>query len=410
MDLVYRAVERDELLAYMQRIERAFGATPPDEELELWAEIIDPSRTLAVFDGEAMVATAGLHTMAVTLPGGAELAMGGLTAVGVRTTHRRRGILTEMMTRMFDDSIERGEPLMGLLASQGSIYSRFGFGVSTLSARHHLDSRTARLGDLPSTGGRIEEIAASDAAEIVEAVFDRYRRRQVGEVRPAAGFFAKELADLESSRHGESGWYVAIHYSADGEPDGVALYRAATDPTNLVMPESTTRAYRLFGTSVAVELELWQHLLSIDLMTHVSAFPAPSEPALRWALDDPRQLQTSVLMDWLWLRVQDAPTVFGNRTYGADDAFVFEVADPSRPELAGRYRIAGDHTGGSCERSNSRADFSCDAGVFSMLVLGAHRVSTLVAAGRMAEHTDGAHARADRFFTSDATPFCSIEF
>lgn len=410
MGLVYRGVEPDELVGYLRQIERAFGASQPEEQLELWAASIDPARTLAVFDGDAMVATAGLHSMAVTLPGGAEVPMGGLTAIGVRTTHRRRGILTEMMSKMFDDSIGRGEPLMGLLASEGSIYSRFGFGVGTLSAKYDLDSRTARLRDLPPTGGTIEEIPAAEAAPTIDEIHTRYRARQVGEVRPPNGFWANELADLESSRNGESAWYVVIHRSASGTPDGALLYRAAADPTTLMLPDSTARAYRLFGESVEIELALWNHLLSVDLFNQASAFPMPVDPAVRWALTDPRQLQTSILMDWLWLRVQDASAVFSARTYGTDDTFVFEVADTARPELAGRYRITGDNSGGSCEPTTAPADFTCEVSEFSMVVLGGHRMSTLAATGRLIEHQPGAAARADRFFGSEITPFCSIEF
>jgi predicted acetyltransferase len=49
----------------------------------------------------------------------------------VLPTHRRRGVLTAMMQRLLDDAVEHSEPLAILTASEGGIYGRFGFGVTS---------------------------------------------------------------------------------------------------------------------------------------------------------------------------------------------------------------------------------------------------------------------------------------
>ena len=62
----------------------------------------EPKRSLAAYDGGEIVGAAAAFTMTLTIPGG-ELPMAGVTAVGVAATHRRRGILTEVMRRLFAD-------------------------------------------------------------------------------------------------------------------------------------------------------------------------------------------------------------------------------------------------------------------------------------------------------------------
>ena len=56
------------------------------------------------------------------------------SAITTRPTHRRRGLLRTMMTRLLEDSVEHGESVSMLTASEASIYERFGYGVSTRAA------------------------------------------------------------------------------------------------------------------------------------------------------------------------------------------------------------------------------------------------------------------------------------
>jgi len=61
----------------------------------------------AFVDG-ACVGAPGTISFGVTVPGGATMAMAGVTGTGVLATHRRRGYLRLMMQAMFDTALERG--------------------------------------------------------------------------------------------------------------------------------------------------------------------------------------------------------------------------------------------------------------------------------------------------------------
>src|SRR5207244_5770224 len=107
---------------------------------------------------------AGIFSYEITVPGGA-LPCGGVTRVGVLSTHRRRGLLTAMMRRQLDDMHERGEPLAALYASEAPIYGRFGYRLATYQAAVEIErshagfakaltgSRQLRMVDGPTAGG-----------------------------------------------------------------------------------------------------------------------------------------------------------------------------------------------------------------------------------------------------------------
>ncbi|MEZ5271349.1 MAG: GNAT family N-acetyltransferase [Ilumatobacteraceae bacterium] len=62
-------------------------------------------------------------------------------------THRRRGLLTELMGRVHADALSRGEPVSILHASEAVIYGRFGYGVTT-------SERAVRIDRAEPAGGR----------------------------------------------------------------------------------------------------------------------------------------------------------------------------------------------------------------------------------------------------------------
>jgi predicted acetyltransferase len=65
------------------------------------------------------------------LPGGVIAPAADVSAVGVLPSHRRRGVLSAMMRHQLADLRARGEFLAVLLATEDTIYQRFGYGAAT---------------------------------------------------------------------------------------------------------------------------------------------------------------------------------------------------------------------------------------------------------------------------------------
>ncbi len=104
----------------------------------------------------------------------------GVTVVGVLPTHRRRGILRELMRAQLDDIHDRGEPLAALWASEGSIYGRFGYGLSSLCGDMEIQ-RTDTAFVRPVDWGGTSTLVDKDAAlRLFPPVYDRVQAATPG--------------------------------------------------------------------------------------------------------------------------------------------------------------------------------------------------------------------------------------
>src|SRR5215210_4097016 len=134
MDSIVRRARPDEFEAFEAVDAAAFGYVPSPEMLAARRPLWDSARAFTAADGDQLVASSAIVPFQMTVPGGAVLPMAGVTSVGVRPTHRRRGLLTAMMRTLLDDARQHAEPIAGLYASESVIYGRFGYG---LAIEHH---------------------------------------------------------------------------------------------------------------------------------------------------------------------------------------------------------------------------------------------------------------------------------
>src|SRR5690348_7059462 len=127
-----RAITDDEVSSFRECMMQTFGDDPQDADPDgdrRFRATLPLTQAWGVFDRGALVATAGSFDLQIGMPGGGSLPCAGLTMVSVRPTHRRRGLLTQLMTRYLDDARARGYAIGGLWASEAVIYGRFGFAI-----------------------------------------------------------------------------------------------------------------------------------------------------------------------------------------------------------------------------------------------------------------------------------------
>ena len=99
----------DEFKAALGGIGHYFGGGFSPEDAERFSQQLPYERTIAVFDGDTIIAGAGAFPFELSIPGGT-LPCAGVTVVGVHPTHRRQGILGRMMRAQLADARDRGEP------------------------------------------------------------------------------------------------------------------------------------------------------------------------------------------------------------------------------------------------------------------------------------------------------------
>jgi predicted acetyltransferase len=409
MDVEIRPVAEEEFAEFSRTVESAFGNQATEEETAGWRSVTELDRTLAVFDHDQIVATAAAFSFDLTLPGQVTIPAAGVTAVGVRPSHRRRGLLRSLMDRQLDDAADRGEPLAILTASESIIYGRFGYGVATSQASVTIDPRRSEFAAPLDDPGHIEMLEPGDARRTVPPIHDRARLLQAGDIARSSEWWDLTIADPDWAHPGQTRQFWAQHVSGTGQPDGYLAYRVKRSWRH-GLPDSEIEVHFLVGLDAAAELALWRFALDLDLTGRVVAYSRPLDEPLRWRLADPRRLRTISMLDHVWARLLDIPKALGARTYGLDEQIVLDIRDPFRPETAGRYLLQTSPEGADCTRTNNPADISLGIAELGTAYLGQPRFAVLAGAGRATEHTPGALRRADRLFSGGTVPFCRSDF
>jgi predicted acetyltransferase len=394
MDLQIRTVTEDELDAYVRATEAAFSSVPTDEDLARERTMAEPDRCFAAFDGPEIVGTAAAFTMPMTVPGG-RLEVGFVTAVGVRPTHRRRGVNTQLMRTQLDEAHERGEAVAVLYASEGGIYGRYGYGLATFGLSFEIETARAAFVRGYAPAGAVRLVEHDDAVKAILAVHEANRGLRPGMVHLDERRLEYDLGH----EHGEGkkipSMFV-VHESDDGI-DGYAVYKMKHD-----WPQGFSRSLLsvrfLEATTPAAYADLWRYLLDVDLVERVDAWNRPVDEPLLYLLQDPRRIRPTII-DNLWVRLVDVPAALRARRYAADGRVVVEIADPFCPWNEGRYALAVSQGRGTVTPdADGPADLACTVNDVGAAYLGGPSFRQLHDAGRVQERRDGGLARADAMF------------
>jgi len=405
-DLFFRAIVPDEVDDFFASLAVAFSDPRPDpEEVETDKKVVELDRTFAAFEDDRIVGCAGIYTQQMVVPGGARVPTAGVTMVGVLPTHRRRGILRELMVMMLDQAAERGESMASLFASQGAIYGRFGFGHAAhyLEFDIALDHLTWAEGTAPT--GRVTLLARTEALPVMRQIYER-----AIESRPAALEVDDTWMDVgfwESSKDDERVFY-AIHEDDAGTPDAFAMYGIKHEwPRGL--PSSEVKVKRFAATTPESSIGMWRYLCAIDLMARVKVDLRPVDEPLQWLVEEPRALRPH-LEDGLFLRPVDVAAAWSARGYAGSGSLVVEVDDAFRPRSAGTFLLEVDDGAGTCVRTDREPDLRCAANAVGSTYVGGVTWTTLAGAKRVFEVTPGALARADELFRCDVAPWPAFYF
>ncbi|WP_426404744.1 GNAT family N-acetyltransferase [Streptomyces sp. R-07] len=390
---------------FVDTMHTAFGLfpeTPAEDGGGVWWSALEMDRGLLALgqDGRP-VGTAASYSFELTLPGGALVPVGGVTAVGVLPSHRRRGVLSAMMRHQLTELRARGDLLSVLLASEATIYGRFGYAPATYTGRLTVPRRQAALavprvsGKAADAGaGSVEVLRRAECAEILEEVYDRYRRAQPGALSRPPRWWARRAGQPPIA---PAPRYVAVHRDADGNPDGYASYTVGDDRT-LTVDET-------IAVDDAVFTALARFVLEHDLVGSVVFKHVPPEHPLRWQLADFRAGEVGNPTDWLWVRLLDVPGALTARGWFTDGELVLDVDDPFLGEH-GRFLLAVRDGKAVCEQTDREPDLSLDVRDLGAVYLGGTAPSTLVRAGHIRAHRPGAAALADALFRGERSPHC----
>jgi predicted acetyltransferase len=397
-----RTPGQEEWRAAMAAASSVFGDDLKDEDYERYSSTLVRERFYAAYDDGLPVGTAADFPFRLTVPGG-ELAAGGVTWVAVLPTHRRQGVLTQLLRRELDDLHERGEPLAILWASEAAIYGRFGYGVAAPHFEMEADSSRFALRDEPRPRAKVRAPTLEDAVDPCMRVYERLRVTTPGfTARERTWWQTYRLADPEQWRRGASAKQVAL-VELGGEAEAYAIYRVKHD-WEAGFAKGQVRVVEALAATPEAERELWRFLFGIDLTVRVDSRVDPASP-LPLMVVDARSLNMR-LYEGLWLRIVEIGRALAGRSYATDETVVLEVRDEFCPWNAGRWRVGGD----GAVRTNDDADLVLDVADLASVYLGAFSFTRLAAAERVRELKAGALVRADELFRTPRPPYCPEEF
>lgn len=397
MAIMLRTATEEDFEAMCDFDGAAFGAVWTDEERPVVRPTMDLDRFVLAEDGTQLVGLAGNFSQQLTVPGAQVVPAAGLTWVAVSPTHRRQGVLRQMMSWLHHDAADRGEALTMLTASEGGIYDRFGYGVASHRRVIEIDRRRTQLAErFRPAMGDVWFVDASDDVALAEidALFDRVRRSRNGEI-------ARSMELFRLARHDRGSATRWLRHA-----DGFAAWKVGAQ-WNDGHPAHELTLFDLVAASPEAHAALWHTVLSIDLVGPIRSFGAVSvDDPLPLLLEDPRALRTTDLNDMVWVRLGNPEQALAARRYQTNDTLTIDVGDD-------RFAVDGGPEGAEVKRrrqSRRRADLVLDPSGLGAIFLGGTRPSQLVRSRRAEAKDERSMRRADLFFSAERAPHCSTGF
>src|SRR4051794_39719922 len=196
MGVEIRHVERQDLADWLRALRVGFhqpaaGADRLVEIAEDFAGQVDWDRIVGAFDGGRTVATFRSYPMEVCVPGPRLVTADAVTNITVSPTHRRRGLLRQMMAADLAAAAERGEPLAILVASEWPIYGRYGFGPAADIVNYEIDARAARF----AVGGAGEPrlVEPSELVDAAVRIYAEHHRTVAGAIERSEHWWCQRV-------------------------------------------------------------------------------------------------------------------------------------------------------------------------------------------------------------------------
>jgi predicted acetyltransferase len=381
-----------------------------------WRSDWIPERSWGVRANGRWVGTLATDPKTMTVPGpvGAdgepttrELPADALTGVSVNATHRRRGLLTRMITESLGAAKERGDAVSILIAAEWPIYGRFGYAPSTRDAKYRYASRHPDAKLTPVEGGQVRQVDAAELAKHAHEVFATARRLRVGQIDRNELWWRRWLALDGFERIGKAPHYY-LHEGPDG-PDGLLAWKVSRD-FELDGSLGAAEVDDLVAANDTAYRNLWAYLSGLDAIEEIALSGRPVDEPARWLFRDGRALRQTYAGDFTWLRLLDVPATLSARDYATAGRLVLDVSGDEFGYANGRFLLDADEAGSQCTPTSAPPDLRLSHRALAASYLGGYSLRELAIGGGVDEVTSDAIARADAMFATALAPWNATGF
>lgn len=412
--LTVRQPSPREVIRHRAAVDSAYGfpfrPQSPQDEARMATNVPPHNQRIVVEQlpdgGERIIGGDIRFDLRLSLPGGRRVAAGALSAVGVEPSAQGRGAMRALVDEHLDECRARGEAASVLMASQSSLYPRFGYGLAAQTAHWEIDANAAGLRpDAPTAGGVTIEHARGEALhELLNATWEAASSARAGGLSRSPAWWNTVLSP-------NPGWpgggpiMVARHASAPG----YVLYTVSIEDGRQGLMEAAVTVRELVAADVGAELDLWRYIARLPWARTITWRYAPIDPAPLFWLTDPRQLRRTAHFDFLWLRPLDMAALVAQRRFSVDGQIALRVGDPRYPDLAGRFDLRVNGGAGSWEPGSGEASLHVSIADLGALWLGGASAAQLLSMRRISGHPAAA-LRLDAMLATDGPPRCVSKF
>jgi predicted acetyltransferase len=408
-DAEIRVLTDDELPGALRVVAEAMLGSTSAEVLDGWGAMWQPRECHGAVDPDgAVLGIVRWFADEVKVPGGS-LPAAGVTAVAVRSTHRRRGLLSGLMAAQLADIHEAGVPIALLVAAEWPIYGRFGYGPAMDACAFEIDARASRF--LAPATGRIDLVTPAELHPELERVHDVRWARTPGSLRRKQALVWERMAGLQlwpGSTSDVGRRRAALWRDDAGTVRGAVAYNV-TEGWQHNRPNGTAEVDMLVGETVEAERELWRHVCELDWVTTVRAPLRAVDDPLPFLLHDGRAAVQVERSDAIWARLLDLPAAFAARRAPVPGRVVVEV-DDAQAYVAGRWAIELGPDAGSASATDEPADVALSAGTLGALYFGGHTARRLAEAGLVTELVEGAVDRLSTLLAPPTAPWSTTHY
>lgn len=362
----------------------------------------DPVATLSTFRGT------------VNMGAGILLPVAMVSEATVSPGDRRRGLLRTLMEKTLSHLAEQGAPLALLVASEGTIYGRYGYQPVYFAGTAQIGRpRAFNLLENPKVdaaeSGTVEQVTLAWLFPHMQSIYERFHERYRLSISRQHGFseylYWRREKDAVDPR-----FRAAVHLDKRGRMDGYVTFMVVQDGQ-----ERVAKVREIVGANSACELALWSFIAGLDLVDRVDVLQQPESAFVRYATADPRAVEVRNIQDHLWSRILDPIAALRARAYSpaareAQMGIRFKVED----ELgfaSGVYEVQLDETGVSVHRVESPLSaLTLSVQALSSLVFGSACASELASAGMIRNATEDVTDYLDAMFAPVGPAHCAGDF
>lgn len=320
------------------------------------------------------IATFGMFSGEINLGEATLLPAGMITAVTVRPTHKRRGLLRAMMDLNLQQLVDGGIPIALLTASAGGIYGRFGF-------QPVLDVCKVKVAPKPrfqmkpavekrvQAAGKVESVTMEWLLPKMEQIYEPFVRKYRCATTRYSGYY-EDYYFADNVDRPDSKYRAVVHINNEGELDGYATY--SFKPVSVMSAVLEVR--EVVAATSDAQLGLWDYLTGIELIEEIEYGIESTDSVVPLAITDPRHFSMSSCYDMLWARILDPIVTLSARPYGmaaksAGLGVVFRVHDPLG-YAAGTFKVKLDESGPKVTETDETPQVDVDVQALAALIFG----------------------------------------